>query len=90
MPTLTPDASSASTQMAELNFQRARRADLRRKRDSPDRGTASQQLAGLSWFALKQRAQSEATRRAGGQMYSDELNRELTYSDILPRIGRGG
>src|SRR5207302_771592 len=63
MPTLTPDASSACTGIAELKSQRLRRANLRRKRDSPDRGTTSHQHA-ASWFAPTQRAETAATGRA--------------------------
>src|SRR5687768_16264542 len=39
MPTLTPDASSACNRIAGLKSQRSRRANLRRKRNAPDRGT---------------------------------------------------
>src|SRR5438552_9183479 len=70
------------TRIAGLKCQRWQRANLRRKRDSPDRGTTSQQHAALSWFAPKQRAETEATDGAGDREYSCALNREVTYSDI--------
>src|SRR5438105_327909 len=47
----------------ELQSQRSRRANLRRRSGSPDRGT---QHAALSWFARTQRTETEATGRAGG------------------------
>jgi hypothetical protein len=43
MPTLTPDASSACAQIAELKCQRSRRANLRRIERFLYRGNTSQQ-----------------------------------------------
>src|SRR6266852_3957226 len=90
------------TRIAGLKFQRSRRANLRRKRDSPDRGTTSQQHAALSWFAPTQRAETEATDGAGGREYSTTMasqapgrashrcSEEASSMSRRPRTGRGG